>query len=183
MFCNTLYWLMVRCVHCPAQAGTPSWVPPMTLSSPSLSSFHQILFHLLYNFMILLILFYFLFATTAMAQSYSVLARDSHVMLHNRDPPEIIKNLKLLFVNCWKIFQIFFGPWLYFWRFPVQRDCKLHGAGSPDGLGVGGVLGGGGEGRPDQAGHTAQHRAVWYQHHVIRVICLVFAGVEVWMDA
>ena len=29
----------------------------MTLSSPSLSLFHQILFHLLYNFMILLILF------------------------------------------------------------------------------------------------------------------------------
>ena len=57
--------------------------------------------------------------------------------------------------------------------FPVQRDCKLHGAGSPDGLGVGGVLGGGGEGRPDQAGHEAQPRAVWYQHHLIRVICFI----------
>ena len=35
-----------------------------------------------------------------MAQSYSVLARDSHVMLHNRDPPEMDGNLKLLYVNC-----------------------------------------------------------------------------------
>ena len=67
--------------------------------------------------------------------------------------------------------------------FPVQRDCKLHGAGPPDGLGAGGVLGGDGEGRTDQAGHEAQPRAVWYQHHLIRVICLVFAVVEVWMDA
>ena len=35
-------------------------------------------------------LFYFLFVATAMAQSYSVLARDAHVLLHNRDPPEMI---------------------------------------------------------------------------------------------
>ena len=110
---------MVRCVHCPAQAGTPSWVPPMTLSSPSLSSFHQILFHLLYNFMILLILFYFLFATTAMAQSYSVLARDSHVVLHNRDPPEIIGNLKLLHINChWKKIEIL-------WPLTIFLECSL----------------------------------------------------------
>ena len=55
--------------------------------------------------------------------------------------------------------------------FPVQRDCKLHGAGPSDGLGVGGVLGGGGEGRTDQAGHTAQPRAVWYQHSCLLGFC------------
>ena len=120
-----------------------------------------------------------------MAQSYSVLARDAHVMLHNRDPPEMIGNNKLLcMLNCLKKknIQKFFGLCLYFWRVPVQREGELHGAGPPGGLGAGGGLGGGGAGDADQAGHAARPRALWYQHHVL-IICLVFAGLEVWMDA
>ena len=81
-----------------------------------------------------------------------------------------------------KKIEKFYGLCPYFWRVPVQREGELHGAGPPGGLGAGGGLGGGGAGDADQAGHAARPRPLWYQHHVL-IICLVFAGLEVWMDA